>query len=136
MKIGTYLNFPGNAEEALNFYATTFQTSVEGLQRFGDVPGMNVAEDEHSKVLHASLTFGGHTFQATDMLASMGHQTRIGNNTTIVLDLDSREECDRLYGALSEGGSEGSGMIDQFWGYWGSCLDRYGIRWMFNKNNE
>ena len=23
-------------------------------------------------------------------------------------------------------------LVDQFWGYWGTCLDRFGIRWMFN----
>ena len=22
------------------------------------------------------------------------------------------------------------------WGYWGTCLDRYGSRWMFNVNNN
>ena len=43
---------------------------------------------------------------ATDMLASMGRQTRIGNNTTLCLGIDSREEADWAC-ALSEGGSEG-----------------------------
>ena len=70
---------------------------------------------------------------ATDMLESMGHELKIGNNTTINLEPDTREETDRLYAALSEGGSEASGMMDMFWGaYWGCCLDRFGIRWMFN----
>jgi PhnB protein len=36
----------------------------------------------------------------------MGQQTRVGNNTTLCLDIDGREEADRLYGALSEGASE------------------------------
>jgi uncharacterized glyoxalase superfamily protein PhnB len=43
---------------------------------------------------------------------SMGQETRVGNNTTLCLDVDSTEEADRLYGALSEGGSEGSPMAD------------------------
>jgi PhnB protein len=42
----------------------------------------------------------------------MGQETRVGNNTTLCLDVDSTEEADRLYGALSEGGSEGSPMAD------------------------
>jgi PhnB protein len=63
----------------------------------------------------------------------MGHETRIGNNTTLCLDVDSREAADHLYGALSDGGSEGSPMADMPWGaYWGVVLDRYGIRWMVN----
>ena len=85
-------------------------------------------------MLHAELPItDGHVLMATDMLQSMGQQTRIGNNTTLCLDVDSREEADRLSGALSEGGSEGSPMADMPWGaYWGVILDRYGIRWMFN----
>jgi PhnB protein len=66
--------------------------------------------------MHAELPIvAGHVLMATDMLRSMGHETRIGNNTTLCLDVDSREEADRLYGALSEGGSEGSPMADRSW---------------------
>ena len=85
-------------------------------------------------VMHAELPIiAGHVLMATDMLRSMGQETRIGNNTTVCLDVDSREEADRVYGALSQGGSEGSPMADMPWGaYWGVILDRYGIRWMVN----
>ena len=69
---------------------------------------------------------------ATDMLASLGHHLRVGNNITISLEPDTKEAADRLYNALSEGGTEGSGMNQMPFGYWGSCLDRYNIRWMFN----
>jgi PhnB protein len=71
---------------------------------------------------------------AMDSLRSMGQETRIDNNTSVCLDLDSREEANRVYGALSEGRSEGSLMADMPWGaYWGVILDRYGIRWMVNQ---
>ena len=130
--VGTYLNFQGQAEEALGVYAALFGTEVEGVQRFGEVPGLEVPDDERDLVMHAQVRIYGHLVQASDMLASMGHQVRVGNNTTIALDLDDRAECDRLYGALSDGGEQGSGMIEQPWGYWGSCLDRFGVRWMFN----
>jgi PhnB protein len=80
-----------------------------------------------------AVSTGGHVLMATDMLRSMGQQTRVGNNTTLNLEVDSRDEADRLYGALSEGGSEGFPMADMPWGaYWGVVLDRYGIRWMIN----
>ena len=63
----------------------------------------------------------------------MGQEVRIGNNTTLCIDVDSKEEADHLYGALSDGGSEASPMADMPWGaYWGVTLDRYGIRWMLN----
>ncbi|MCP6071757.1 hypothetical protein NL367_29365, partial [Klebsiella pneumoniae] len=69
--------------------------------------------DEQHLVMHAELPIvAGHVLMATDMLSSMGHEVRIGNNTTLCLDVDSREEADRVYTALSEGGSEGSPMAD------------------------
>jgi PhnB protein len=134
-QVNTYLNFQGQAEEAFAFYAKTFGTEVTMLSRYSDMAGPDpMPAGEGNLVMHAELPIiGGHVLMATDMLRSMGQETRIGNNTTLCLDVDSREEADRLYGALSEGGSEGSPMADMPWGaYWGVSLDRYGIRWMVN----
>ncbi len=136
-RVNTYLNFQGQAEEAFTFYATTFGTEITMLSRFSDMAAMGSGEvpaEEQGLVLHAELPIlAGHVLMATDVLRSMGHETRVGNNTTICLDVDSREAADRLYGALSDGGSEGSPMADMPWGsYWGVVLDRYGIRWMVN----
>ncbi len=136
-RVDTYLNFQGQTEEASAFFAKIFGTEVTMLTRYSDMPTLGPGElpaAERDLVLHAELPItGGHLLMATDMLRSMGQETKIGNNTTLCLDVDSREEADHLYGALSEGGSEGSPMADMPWGaYWGVTLDRYGIRWMIN----
>ncbi|MCL2583517.1 MAG: VOC family protein [Streptosporangiales bacterium] len=138
--VSTYLNFQGQTEEALAFYAKAFGTQVTDLHRFSDMPAMGTGElpaEEKNLVMHAELPIlGGHTLMATDMLRSMGQEVRIGNNTTLCLEPGSREEADRLYAALSEGGSEGQPMGDMPWGaYWGVTLDRYGIRWMINQQS-
>lgn len=140
-QVNTYLNFQGQAENAFNFYAATFGTEVTTLVRYSDMPAMGPAElpaAEQQLVMHAELPIiSGHLLMATDMLGSMGQQTRIGNNTTLCLDVDDKAEADRLYAALSQGGSEGSPMADMPWGaYWGVVLDRYGIRWMVNHTQE
>ncbi len=137
MKVNTYLNFEGVAEEAFNFYAAVFNVPVGPMMRMGDFPAdadaPTMTEAERKFIMHATLTLpGGHVLMATDMLPSMGHHLRVGNNVTISLEPESKEEADRLYNALSEGGSEGSGMIQLPFGYWGSCLDRFNIRWMIN----
>jgi len=136
-RVNTYLNFQGQTEEAFTFYAKTFGTEITMLTRFSDLPAAGPGDlpaDERDLVMHAQLPIlGGHLLMATDMVRSMGQETRIGNNTTLCLDVDSKEEADRLYDALSDGGSEGSPMADMPWGaYWGVTLDRYGIRWMIN----
>lgn len=142
--VSIYLNFMGKTEEAFNFYKTVFQTEFEGpLIRMSDIPpqpGMPpLAQEEKDKVMHVTLPIlGGMRIMATDMLESMGHKLIEGNNVTINLEPDSREETDRLFSALSQGGSEVAPMRDEFWGYWGCCKDKYGIRWMFNfeKNKQ
>lgn len=140
-RVNTYLNFQGQAEEAFSFYAKTFGTAVTQLSRFSDLPfgpGADLPAEERDLVMHAELPIlGGHILMATDMLSSMGHETRVGNNTTLCLDVDSKEEADRLYEALSEGGAEGQPMGDMPWGaYWGVTLDRFGIRWMINYSTQ
>jgi PhnB protein len=133
--VRTYLNFQGNCEEAFAAYAAIFESESYGLTRFGDAAAMPpLSDNEQRLVMIVGLTIlGGHVLLGSDMLASMGHHTRIGNNTTLVLEVDSRDEADRYYEALSAGGGESSPMADMFWGaYWGVCLDRFGIRWMIN----
>lgn len=137
-RVSTYLNFMGNTEEAFDFYRSVFGTQFTGqVIHMGDVPPAPGApgptDAEKDRVMHVELPIlGGHVLMGTDMLESMGHELRIGNNVTINLEPDTREETDRLYAALSEGGRESTGMQQMPWAYWGCTLDRYGIRWMFN----
>lgn len=141
-RVSTYLNFMGNTEEAFNFYRTLFGTEFSGpIARMGDVPpgpgAPQLNDAEKKMIMHMELPIlAGHVLMGTDMVESMGHKLRVGNNTTIMLEPDTREEADRLYRGLAEGSTEGMPMTDMFWGaYWGTCLDRFGIRWMFNVNN-
>jgi len=133
-RVSIYLNFMGTTEEAFGFYARAFNSSVISMQRFGDVADPTLTDDDRTKILHAELAIlDGTVLMATDMLESKGHHVRIGNNTTINLEPDTLEEAQRLYAALSEGSTEGVPLQEMFWGaWWGTCLDRYGIRWMFN----
>jgi PhnB protein len=142
-RVSTYLNFMGNTEEAFEFYRSVFGTEyLAPLQRMADVPaapeGPTLTESEKQMVLHVELPIlGGHVLMATDMMESMGHELRVGNNITINLEPDTREETQRLYDALSEGSTDAAPLADMFWGAtWGTCLDRFGVRWMFNFTPE
>jgi PhnB protein len=138
-RVSTYLNFMGQTEEAFRFYASVFGTEVvEPIARMGDMPsdpnGPPLAEGEKDMVMHIELPIlAGHVLMGTDMLESMGHQLRTGNNMTLNLELEDRGETERIFGLLSEGGSDQFGLQDMPWGaYWGTCADRFGVRWMFN----
>jgi PhnB protein len=137
-RVSTYINTMGRTEEAFNLYAAVFGTEISGdIARMGDMPsppgGPELTDEEKKMVAHVELPIlAGHTLMGTDMIASMGHELRLGNNVTIALEPDTRAETDRLYAALSEGGSESTGMNQMPWAYWGCTLDRFGVRWMFN----
>lgn len=138
-KVSIYLNFQGQTEEAFNFYKSVFKTEFSApIMKMGDMPapeGMPPLSDEDkNKVMHIALPIlNGVEIMGTDNLESMGHQTKIGNNTTINLETDTREEIERLFKLLSDGATDLAPLEEQFWGaLWGCCLDKYGIRWMFN----
>jgi PhnB protein len=70
---------------------------------------------------------------ATDMLDSTGQELRIANNSTLNLEPDMRYEAERFLAALCEGRADGTGLNHMPGGsYRGTCLDEYGVRWMFN----
>jgi uncharacterized glyoxalase superfamily protein PhnB/uncharacterized protein YndB with AHSA1/START domain len=139
-RVCTYLNFPGNTEEAFLFYKSVFKTefSGKGLQRFGDIPAdaghPPVADAIKKMVLHVELPIlGGHILMATDAPKEMGMTLTQGNNMHICLEPETKAETKELFDALSEGGNIVMPLADMFFGaYFGECTDRFGINWMFN----
>jgi len=138
-RVNTYLNFPGNTEEAFGFYKSVFGTEFTAdISRFKDIPPQEgqppIAEEDKEGVMHVALPIlGGHLLMGTDAPASMGFTVTYGNNIHISLEPDTRAETDRLFKELSEGATEVMPLQDMFWGdYYGSCKDKYGVQWMFN----
>ncbi|MEP7235806.1 MAG: VOC family protein [Ignavibacteriota bacterium] len=133
--LNPYLNFPGNTEEAFNFYKSVFGGEFANLTRFKDTPAaaqMTPADAE--KIMHVSLPIGkGNTLMATDAMEGMGHKLTYGNNTQLSLEADSKEEAEKLFNGLSSGGQTEMPLTDQFWGaYFGMFTDKYGVKWMVN----
>ncbi len=137
-RVSWYVNFPGNTEEAMNFYKSVFKTDfVNGLQRFGEVtqtPENPMADFIKDMILHSELPLlGNHVLMATDAPKEMGFDLVTGNNMHINLEPDSREEADRIFNELSAGGKVTMPLEDMFFGsYYGSFTDKYGINWMVN----
>jgi uncharacterized glyoxalase superfamily protein PhnB/uncharacterized protein YndB with AHSA1/START domain len=139
-RVCTYLNFPGNTEEAMNFYKSVFRTEFNGggIHRFGDIPAdaghPPVAENIKHMVLHAELpVMAGHVLMATDAPKEMGMTVTRGNNMHISLEPETRAEARRLFDALSDGGNITMPLEDMFFGsYFGEFSDKYGINWMIN----
>ncbi|MBN2351366.1 MAG: VOC family protein [Spirochaetales bacterium] len=133
-KVNTYLNFAGNTEEAFVFYKSVFRTEFESVVRFKDMPmeGVTIPKEDENKIMHIRLPIAdGVSLMGSDSLESLGQKIVVGNNVYVSLHPDSREEADRIFRNLSEGGAVEMAIADQPWGeYWGSFRDKFGIQWM------
>ena len=57
--------------------------------------------------------------------------TAVGDNISLSIDSDSKEEANRLFTALSVGGKVKMPMAQTFWGaYFGALADQFGINWL------
>ncbi len=129
--INTYLNFNGNAEEAFRFYQSVLGGELF-IQRMKDTPdGDKLPEHEQNRVMHISLPMGNGNLMASDILESAGHRLTVGNNYYISLHVDSKQEADKVFSALSDGGTVEMPLEEMFWGdYFGVLKDKFDIQWM------
>ena len=142
-QVSTYLNFERETEAAFNFYKSVFGTEFAGpIMRHGDVPveegQSGPADEDKNLIINVALPIlGGHILMGTDAPEAMGFKLNKGNDVHITLHPDSREEADRLFNALSEGGRVEMPMSDMFWGdYYGSFTDKFGTNWMINYSSQ
>jgi PhnB protein len=133
--VNPYLNFPGTAEEAFNFYKSVFGGEFTTVQRFKDTPeGSRASASDANKIMHISLPLGkGNTLMATDAVESMGHSVTPGNNFHLTIEAESEAEANKLFSGLSAGGKVTMPMAKTFWGaYFGMATDKFGVQWMIN----
>jgi PhnB protein len=129
--INPYLNFDGKAEEAFNFYKAVFGGEFVMLQRFKDTPyGEKISAADGEKIMHVALPIGNNILMASDSLESMGKIFQ-GNNFSISITAESKEEADKLFNGLSKNGTIQMPLEESFWGsYFGMLTDNFGIKWM------
>ena len=136
MNHNAYLNFDGNTEEAMSFYAKALGRELEQLTRFGDMPmeGVDMPPASARKIMHVRIPLGnGQALMASDIVPELGHVLTVGNNVYVSLHPETVAEGRRLFAALSEGGRVEAPFGPAPWGdHWGAFEDRFGVRWMIN----
>ena len=132
--VNPYLNFAGNTEEAFNFYKSVFGGEFFMVQRYSNTPDADkLPPGLKDKIMHISLPIGNNILMASDACEELGFTVKQGNNFYICVNPDSKEEADKWFNALAEGGKVNMPIQDMFWGaYWGDLTDKFGIQWMIN----
>ena len=131
MKLTTYLNFPGNCREALEFYEKHLDAKILMKSTFAEMspqgapqnlpPGLNP-----NGILHARFMLGD-----TLVMASDGPKVEPMRSAYLTLSLDSNEEVERIYTALTDGGEIFMPIGETFFAHrFGQFRDKFGVNWM------
>lgn len=130
MKVNTYLNFAGNCAEALAFYEKNlgakivYKTTFAELPQSSDLPpGLNP-----NGILHARFDLGGTLVMASDGPPGKVEPMR---SAYLCMAVDSNEEAERIYQALSNGGEVFMPLGETFFAHrFAQLRDKFGIAWM------
>jgi PhnB protein len=129
-ELGPYLNFNGNAREAMTFYNQVLG-GVLTLMTFEDSK-QPVPPEFKDHIMHSTIRINPHcSVMASDCMP--GQEVVNGTSVTICINCDSEKNINDWYKGLLTGGTEVMPLQDTFWGArFGMLTDKFGIQWMFN----
>lgn len=141
-QVNPYINFDGNCEEAFQFYQSVFGgeprfVRIEDMKE--GIPGSeNLTEKQLHKIANIALPIGANTILMGDDGAGVfGNGITEGNRFSIEIEPESAEETEKLFNALSDGGEVKMALQETEWAEkFGSCVDKYGVRWMLSYSGQ
>ena len=132
--VNPYIHFNGNAEEAFTFYKSVFGGEFAKIMRYKDLSSAEypIPEIDANSIMHITLPIGkSNVLMASDVMEIMGKVTENDNRNTISITAESREEADKLFNGLSQGGKVEMPIADGPLGsYFGMFADKFGVQWM------
>jgi PhnB protein len=131
MKLSTYLHFNGNCEEALKFYEKALGAKQVMMLRYDGSPmSKETPKEMLQKVMHGRIAVGDHVIMVSD--APPGRFTQPAG-FSINIGVDTSEEAERLFAALSEKAEIVMPLDETFWAHrFGMLTDQFGVSWMVN----
>ena len=135
-QVNAYFTFNGNCEAAFDFYKSVFGGEYKTITKFGDMPpmpGHEIPDSAKEKIMHVALPISKETIlMGSDANPNFG-EVSIGQNISMSVNAESKEEADKVFTNLADGGQITMPIADTFWGaYFGMFIDKFGITWMVN----
>ena len=142
MKLIPYLMFfDGRCREAFEFYAAALGGEIVALTTYGDMPAAPdqpaLPAEARAQIANVQLLAAGASLMGGDSIMGCTGSERVDgrNDTTVNIEVDTIEEAERLFAALSAGGKVQMPLTETFWSQrFGMFEDRYGKPWMINCN--
>jgi|SRR6185437_11039310 PhnB protein len=131
MKTNPYLSFNGNCAEAFRFYEKVLGGKISALMTWADTPmAKEVPAETRSQIVHARMQVDDTVLMGGD--APPGRY-EAPKGITVTITVEQPAEADRIFAALSEGGTVTMPIQETFWAQrFGMFTDRYGTPWMIN----
>jgi PhnB protein len=131
MQVNPYLVFNGDCEAAIKFYQQTLGGEITMMMPHAGTPmAAHVPPEWHGKILHASLKIGDTVLMGSDAPPDRYEQPK---GFSVSLALEDTGEAERIFKALSEGGSVQMPIQQTFWAArFGMLVDKFAIPWMIN----
>ena len=131
MRLIAYLNFDGQCRAAFDLYREVFRGELTMRMTYGDSPMREqMPADSHNLIMHCQLDAAGAVLMGAD---GPPPHTASGPGTCVNIDVASIEDAERIYAALSEGGTVQMPLQETFWAHrWAAFTDRFGKPWMVN----
>lgn len=129
VELVTYLAFNGQCEEAFKHYETVFGGKILMMMRGKDMPAETpLPPDSANRIMHARLKIGGRLLMGGDN----PHYSK-AQGFSVQFMADNRDEAERIFRDLSEGGTITMPMAQTFWAdRFGMLIDKFGVPWMVN----
>ena len=130
-RLNPYLNFNGNARQALEFYTGVFGGNLT-LSTFADFGAAAAGSADAGRIMHGQLeTTAGYTLMAADVTSEMPYQPPAG--FSVSLSGDDGEALHGYWDKLCAAGTVTMPMQKQVWGdEFGMCVDQFGVSWLVN----
>ncbi|RLK52785.1 VOC family protein [Microbacterium telephonicum] len=133
MNLNPYLNFRGDAREAMEFYQSVLGGELQ-LDDFTGFPDMGIPEGEAHLIMHGQLTTDdGLVLMGSDVPSSMPYEAPAGFAVSISGEDEGRLQA--VWDSLADGGEITLPYETPPWGgRFGMVTDRFGVDWMVALN--
>ncbi len=131
MKLASYLNFEGQCKAAFEYYAEHLGGKMEGMFTFGESPmAEETAPENRDHIMHACMNIDGHLLMGSDCPPEYFEKQQ---GISVMLGVDSIEEAERIFKALSQNGQVKMELTETFWAArFGMVTDQFGTPWLIN----
>lgn len=131
MKFELFMNFNGNARDAMELYARVFKSEIKDVALFGDAPAdpnYPILPGDRDRIMYATVKIADKNIMFMDMASDQ--PVVMGNNIMPVITIADHAEIDRIFTELGAGGTVIMAPQKMFFSeYYSMFIDRFGVTW-------